>query len=384
VVKFRGWSAVLEEGRKKTVVDKAFLKYYVTPASWKELYLRTRGRDANFQVGYEEVLALNYEMLVYEYVVKPLIDRDICPHFIRIFSHSRYCSFADLTRMYPQPFRIKRSVAYMFNNWRDRPAVTDPVLDSDPHILAIAIFPADQLQYSIIMNQAIDPTTTKTMRKFVEELILTPTPAKRLEVVISLFQCAYACYALYLSGTAHNDLHNGNVWVTRRPERKNVKYTVDGVEYKFQGIGVCARLYDFDHSYTKSIGKNLLIEGELCAQSSQCNYVTSAKDFIKLICYVYRALGEDWLVELFCSGADIAFWKGIYGQPECFLTSAPNVAIPESAYSRAFTYPQIIGNIYAKYVKLLGGTAPTPTTFNMQYSLAATMFDSRGKLLPGA
>lgn len=380
VIKFRPGTTTLNENGTKTAVDNAFLKYYITPSSWKELFLEMRGPDADYlNAGYKQLIGLNYEMLVYEYVIKPLIDRNICPHFIRAYNHSRYCNFESLVTMYPEPARIRRNITYLFNGWKNRPSINEPVEESADRTLQIYSFPVDRLQYSYILNQAIDPATTNTLQQFFQKVIATPTAEMKIKLVVSLFQCAYACYCLYLAGTAHNDLHDANVWITTRPTKKNVLYTAGTSSYGFRGIDICARIYDFDRAYCKSVGANYLLTGDDCADTSQCNYVANAKDFIKLICYLYGDMAEDWLIELF--SGDIAYWKAVYAD-DCFLALA-GTSIPEAAYMvRAYGYPRILENIYAKYVEFLGGVPATSRKFDMRYKVTPAMFGEKGKLLP--
>ena len=72
-------------------INKAFLKLFVDvdldSLSSKYPYLNNI---------YSSVYGLNYELIVYKDIIRPLVDYNICPNFIKYLSGGKGCSYDDI------------------------------------------------------------------------------------------------------------------------------------------------------------------------------------------------------------------------------------------------------------------------------------------------
>jgi hypothetical protein len=112
-----------------------------------------------------------------------------------------------------------------------------------------------------------------------------------------LFQCATACYALYINGVAHNDLHADNVMM-QKTEPTVFRYIFADVrpdialEYRVVSR-YCALIYDWDRAFYVYKGNNPLLEEEYLALANQSNELIEQRDFLKIFCYFYKTLKVD-------------------------------------------------------------------------------------------
>src|SRR3990167_9445038 len=102
--------------------------YNNTPISWAfiKIFLDTNNP-------YE--LALLYEIKIYRDIIRPLLDKNICPNFVRYLGSGTQCSFDQLynfltggrTSLTDQEAQnnLLRNIKYMMNPKGDRKAVTD-------------------------------------------------------------------------------------------------------------------------------------------------------------------------------------------------------------------------------------------------------------------
>ena len=109
----------------------------------------------------------------------------------------------------------------------------------------------------------------------------TPTNIGYRIIIECVFHILIACYSLYLSGIAHNDLHVGNVFIEIGDNPIEYNYIINENLYVINTI--CkAKIYDFDRSYVINHNNQLLNNN----RSSQNNVLINPKDFIKVLCYI--------------------------------------------------------------------------------------------------
>ena len=96
-----------------------------------------------------------------------------------------------------------------------------------------------------------------------------------------IFHILVACYSLYLSGVAHNDLHTGNVFIEIKDEPIEYNYIINENLYVINTICV-TKIYDFDRSYVTNYNNELIRN----SNASQNNVLINPKDFIKVLCYI--------------------------------------------------------------------------------------------------
>jgi hypothetical protein len=259
--------------------------------------------------------ALEYEFEFYKDIIRPLLDYKISPHFIRYYD-MKQMSLQEYVKMLVPPLELRqviRNVMYMYNQDENRPRIDAPVDSGDTHYYTNATaFKAlnkyKDLKISYMELQSIDKAYTRVFGHSINRRaskVQFDNMEDRLELYIMLFQIAQACYALNLSRAIHNDLHDGNVWVTKKDPSDpasyvKVSYLVNGKQYNIRS-NICCRIYDFDRSYAFKLGHNdRLVDAsnELCPFLSQCNYVAGSKDFVKILYYVYKLADKVYKAEL--------------------------------------------------------------------------------------
>lgn len=265
-------------------INEIFYKIYIDPSNLPE----------NFRYR-SEFLAAKYEFLIYRDVIKPLLDYNISPHFIRYYTIQEGMSintYVDVLTNKNPPItnrQILRNLHYMYNMVPNRPPLTSPYVYGQPE-LDISI--ANALKLNLIGLMPINPTHTITLQNFISNpqyfnnnVNMTNNTIILMNIIY--FQIIQAIYSLYLSKTTHNDLHYGNIWITRRPTMQNITYIIQGITYNIR-TNICVRIYDFDRAFSKRLGPNPINQGPGCDQGSQCNELVCFKDFIKIYSYIHR------------------------------------------------------------------------------------------------
>lgn len=127
---------------------------------------------------------------------------------------------------------------------------------------------------------------------------------KVMKIILTVyFQIATACYSLYVNNIAHNDLHDGNIWVKELGEDKEIFYKLSHqiadkkVDYYYEvKSDKFSMIYDWDRSY-KKWNRNALIEMDFAIDTNQSNELIEQRDFVKCLCYfiseIFELLYED-------------------------------------------------------------------------------------------
>jgi hypothetical protein len=111
-----------------------------------------------------------------------------------------------------------------------------------------------------------------------------------------IFQILIACYAMFLSGVSHNDLHVHNVFIMEYSHEITTKYYINGKVYEFKSkYGI--KIYDFDRGYIRDF-KNYFNERQCFRDISYSNHVLDPRDFVIAICNVLFEL-ENTFNEIF-------------------------------------------------------------------------------------
>lgn len=354
-------------------VSTAFVKVSILSESWISSLTSAQKNSPAVLSGFQSLKGLEYEMRFYKEITNPLIDGNICPHFIRSYSSVLGCSYADLLRVVqtdkkPSPEdRLKRNISYMYNMAGGRPSITN----STP--IALPPIPFSNLRYCFLANESV---SNKAVSLYEKMPYLGMTDMMQL-----LFQVAQACYSLYLTRSAHNDLHLGNIWVQQFDSPKNLRYIIDGKTYDLEGCKYEIKLYDFDLAYSEQLGSNL----SLARPGFEFirNKVVSGKDFVKVVCGLFRDLNKNpelyanrlSFIRVFTVGSREDKWL------DKMLSASPLGCFSElysdsDLMSSIIPYPQIIERVYS-FVKPSG--APIP---NAVYKCDKAMFDSvTGKII---
>ena len=317
-------------------IKKAFLKMWVSNETFKKL---NKTKDDTFQELMSKISGLNYEVAVYRDIVKPLIETNICPNFIKFLGVGKDCSFEDVVAMAVGSGNTRDISSYedtVFStgvilandsdNIMKRKKITETYSAVEVKKLESSVpknIVRDNFTYNIIANEVIKPGTV-SLSVFLETNVDNAVKSK------VLFQALAACYAMSCSKMCHNDLHLGNVyveplteandeskllpgwsikaskktgetyyynektgessWVHPGGKSTRMNYIYEGDLYTFE-TSYIAKVFDFDRSYVQRFGNNPMLgppnEEWVCDDYSQCNKYIENLDALKLMGGVY-------------------------------------------------------------------------------------------------
>lgn len=304
-------------------LSKGFIKYYVTDTS-------------GIPIQYiNEINALKYETVIYKWV-RRLTTYGVNGHFVKVLGGADGINFDTMSKFLStysgmSQKDIDRNL-YRNSNFMTfalssaRPAITEnkvykplPLSEDKVHKFKYAFIlteglTIDKLPYN---NPTKETEITDNLHKLYNlsigsclrfhdmiainthfQRILGFTPNPSLEhaektfhtyLISVLFQACTACYSLYINGIAHNDLHSGNVLVRKIPYTL-LKYNVieTGKTY-FVFSHFFAKIFDWDRSFSINVGKNNILNSPVLFKANQTNDLIEQRDFIKLLCYLYKS-----------------------------------------------------------------------------------------------
>ncbi len=242
---------------KYNIKFKGFYKVFVSPYS---LPLYSEYKKSNISLGklkslYCKLYGLIYEIYVYKFIIKPLIEYNICPNFVRYLGSCLNCNF-DTMYLFLENINKKnfeRNMLHTLNMSHKRPSLTNKldIKSSDKKNWYIkSLHP--ETKFNILLNKSISDNTTR-LSDYLKSLSYTDlSPCPYYWTVI--FQIAYTCYTMYLSRMIHYDLHYNNIWIEKIPKTL-VTYVVNDKSFSFYTIYKIL-IYDFDRSYVLSFGLN--------------------------------------------------------------------------------------------------------------------------------
>jgi hypothetical protein len=248
---------------------KVFMKYFIDPNTSDRKF--KHAMYGNRHTLYH-MRGLDYEIKVYNIIKNKLMDTNICDNFVRFYSAGLGCDYTALELCLEPRYRknIQRNVQYMASMVQGRPSIT-----ADGYEIK-NIVDATKLQYKFALNQPI-PNGTLTLSDFMKTI-------KTISVFKEIwFQLVYACFAMFLEGIAHNDLHSGNVYIVKRDTPITVRYSFENdqgetIDNTFKS-NFKVMIYDFDRAYSRELGDNPLISGQ--SGSTDC-YFDACNDVVEL------------------------------------------------------------------------------------------------------
>ena len=401
-------------------VTNVFMKIFINPTSIQQkenkflsqyacVYKENHERRLDGNV--VALKGLQYEVNVYSDVIRPLIDNNICPHFIKYIASSNHCTFDNLMDIIkptlrkerkPSDYMLLRSVMYMRQNMAGRPKINEGVVNFDflkqlnlfkPRVGLMtetingktndilgrigmpANTPYDELvfsqylydiqyndfySYGFLINESISDSTT-TFYGFYRSQGSVLTDA----CVGVLFQVMIACYTMSLCHMAHNDIHVENVMVEKLSEPRNFNYVINGVLYSLLNQHYIAKVYDFDHAYVESIGNNVLIGNN--------NVHIPSKDQIQFLAYMIEK-GHNLLSLCIRDIAHHRDWLLI-----CESSLFP---MSKEKYNELYSPIEIINNFANQYHSFITKqTFFDVSTIDQPYIIDDRMFGVNGSLL---
>jgi len=230
---------------------------------------------------------LKYEYYVYLNKIKPLVEKNINPHFIKVLGGKLDVSYEDLenyildkTKIENESIKINMIDNFIFtiHNIEGRKSLTEKndtssLLEDDDYFIYYKpkkIYQdissiINDVKYGFIITEGIDVkyinnfseflnlplNKSITLIKFLTILRYHSNRDEILDYVYYLyFQIFSACYALYLTGVNHNDLHSGNIWIKKTEPHIN-EYHINNRVFRIL-VDYKVMIYDFDRSYCES------------------------------------------------------------------------------------------------------------------------------------
>ncbi len=275
---------------KEGVPLRGVLKWWIDPLS---VY------DPRFSRNIDTFLSLNYELEVYSNIIRPMLERKVCPNFLPLLFSSKGCPFNNLLHFLvnndtittgPTSKResvekwaelLQRNIMYSVNMLKNKPSINDPkyaVFDNRQFITIDKPW-----RYNMIVTKEV---SAPTLHKFLKSAFAGKRKVE--EVWTVLFQLTAACYAMSATGLVHNDLHDGNAWVYDTGIESNLYYNYGNKNYFVSNVTQKVIVYDFDRSYSIALGPNRRLKSSnLCEKYSQCNEFIPNRDIVKVLGHVY-------------------------------------------------------------------------------------------------
>jgi len=218
------------------------------------------------------VRSLNYERWVYAHVIRHLVDQRVCPNFSRYLGQGTGCKFADLKKL----------------------AATGGISEQE---LLTTIETIAQKQWNA--NKKL-LAHMEDYRMLATEYIVGETLGEYSDrrefgywMWEILLQLAIACYALFLSKTAHNDLHAGNIILVKNDS--SITFKVEDDVYTINPQ-FTPKIFDFDQAFTERYKQNPSLQivfnqegkriSDNCGLFGKCNEVVQGRD----ICTIFNAV----------------------------------------------------------------------------------------------
>lgn len=210
------------------------------------------------------LLALNYELNIYREIIKPLIELQICPNFVRyIASSDGTCTLDNMSSFLHSlnnPLnRLGRSLRYMLTNINGRPSINSNVdLNQNQQYIStlrndykFRLLITESMENSSTWHTFVDTTLIQTNDTLQDFLV----PDQNKTILKLFFQILVGCLAMNYSNMTHKDLHSGNVFITPRSNNEELVYIIDGNAYRTD-LPFLAKIYDFDRAYVQNLGEN--------------------------------------------------------------------------------------------------------------------------------
>jgi hypothetical protein len=302
-----------------------------------------------------QIYALNYEMWVYGNVIRSLVDDRICPNFNRYLAHGKHCKNSALLRI-----THKHAPETSYESWWDN-LVKDGIQKG---------YTILDYQDSILDDQRLLVTEYLNGQTVQDYLQNPKKKSLDVEVWLILFQLAVACYALFLSRTAHNDLHSGNVMLVKNDAL--ITYIIDGDTYTINPPYV-VKVFDFDHSYVERHKMNIILYDARCKQYGYCNKIVHGHDICTIFGSFYRHFKDPQILDVISiNPRDVSVWNAL-----CEIVSGAERPPPTLDWYQTHIkqLPAIIKNLKEKIVCV-------PEPCSNVYTCCARHFDARGQLKP--
>jgi hypothetical protein len=284
-IKYNGLNLEINKGFMKVFVD------YKLEQNIRAIGLPQYTRK-NYNLG-ESIIGVKYEVAVYKYITSNLLLNNICPNFIKFYGSTFSVPATNLAQFIKDKIytnvsldevkdQLYRNLEIMSDQNRygglTRPAIQDNNFTLFRRDRSSINMPKegnklDRYYCGFILNEAVEVNGDLNRERNVDQSMSVTnylrsninnklnTRQGLLELFNIIFQICYACYAMNVAGLVHNDLHTGNIWVTKK-DTTNLKYYLSDsdIDYKFDeanfNVNIYSiqtnnfvKIYDFDTGY---------------------------------------------------------------------------------------------------------------------------------------
>ena len=368
----------------KTPINTCFLKMYITNNS-----LPIENQN-------DYIKGLDYERIVYKYIIKPLISYDICGNFIKFLDRGLDCTYKDLFNILNGHLyngktlinhenvyhNLNRNIYYMLNQESGRPGIDKNDTIEKPITINQDLY--SRFKFNLLLTEI--PENNISFTDWIEKNQNTSSFEKNLFDI--LLQICYTCITMNLRKIAHNDLHSGNILI-KDTETENIyiyvhEKTINVIKTRYFSL-----TYDFDRSYSVILGKNSLLEYNdefFCKHGSQCNTVINNKDIIKILCHVYHAIESPFIkrkiLNLITSDVtlqlELIIGYNLSPIGYCWFIDSSGNSLPEEWYSKFNNLNNIFTNIRNNIIFHKLGVR---TSIKKIFYLSSVFFDNKGEVL---
>jgi hypothetical protein len=325
-------------------IKSAFMKWWLKPVEYNTPLSEEQSKNNKFLK--LDIESLEYEMKVYRDIIVPLLNRNICPNFVRFITGGEGCCLLDMS------YLAKRDLENEAMNLR--------------HIVDDGIVGVEKWDFNFFMTETMSGTT-------LTDVLTKETRPNVIEQII--FQVLAGCYAAAISRVTINDMHSGNIFIEEMP-RTSMTYNYAGNSYTFS-TSHRVRIYDFDRAYAKRLGPNKNLEEKFC-EYGQCSEWIPNKDVYKLMCLVYKmipAFRENVLKALSPNGKNMKkIERYIDDDQKCFNSDSRG-----TVDNKIFSMIANTTNIMKKWFKLTGMSRDVYAT--EIYTCNPEMFSDDGTLI---
>ena len=321
VLNFKG-----EELFEGNVLESVVMKFWLYPPTREDMYSLIGG--------------LNYEIQVYKQI-KRLIDKNICGSFVKYIT-SGYCT-GNTLQSFPGVVKsnFNRNATFMDEGYEERPSVNTNFKD----VLTLSKNSKNKTEYQDYSYRNFGVLCTEALHGGSFDTYIEKNGYNDNSYSI-IFQVLCACFAMANNGITHNDLHTGNILLT--------EISPTTIYYKFSNgltlglsVGIKAKIFDFDRSFSKSLGNNPILEDTLCISHSQKNRTLPNLDMVKFIAYLVNECAgtqekKREMISLISQDRKVKvnILKLFEEDQGCFLRhikSGKKVAIPDEEYLKFST-----------------------------------------------
>jgi hypothetical protein len=267
------------------------------------------------------IIGLEYEILVYKNIIKPLINYNVCPNFVRYLASGNNCTYNDLFNMLNKNTglsaeKIKeclnRNINCMKKDCGKRFAINKYVPRSyfrsdiaDLYIDTTEI--PNSYKFNIILNERL-PLKSVTL----DAWLVTNKDIENIWYI--LFQICAACYSMSLCKMTHNDLHLGNIFIEERDDIEKIVYIINNKKYILY-TRYKVFIFDFDRSYCQNLGDNII--------NPINNIFIDNIDIIEVLCevsnYIDNSMYKCKIANAICKSVNQAEYISKKGIKRCFL-----------------------------------------------------------------